>query len=102
MNQRAEELKARTKRFALDVCQLLKRLPYAEPGPTARRQLAKFATSIAVNYRATCRSRRGAEFIAKIGCVAEEADETQFWLEFAADSKMLEGPDLVRLRQESR
>ena len=82
MSEAAERLKERTMRFALDVCEMIKHLPHAEPGPTARRQLAKAATSVAFNYRASCRARSHAEFTAKIGLVAEEADESQGWLEF--------------------
>src|SRR3954453_22548291 len=69
-------------RFALDVCALIKLLPASEPGQTVRRQLAKSSTSVAFNYRASCRARSHTEFTAKIDLVAEEADETQGWLEF--------------------
>lgn len=81
MSSQAEELKTRTMRFALDICRFIKRLPVDEPGPTAKRQLAKAATSVALNYRATCRARSHNEFTAKIGIVAEESDEVQGWLE---------------------
>jgi four helix bundle protein len=75
MGEQAELLKSRTMRFALDVCRLIKQLPYEEPGPTVRRQLAKASTSVAFNYRAACRGRSHAEYTAKIGLVAEESDE---------------------------
>jgi len=77
MSEQADLLKARTMRFALDVCALIKHLPHEEPGPTVKRQLAKSSTGLAFNYRASCRARSHAEFTAKIGLVAEEADETQ-------------------------
>ena len=75
-------MKQRTMQFALDVCGLIKDLPHSEPGPTVRRQLAKSATGVAFNYRASCRARSHTEFTARMGVVAEEADETQGWLEF--------------------
>ena len=64
-------------RFALDVCALIQALPPSEPGPIAKRQLAKAATSVAFNYLASCRARSHAEFTAKIGLVSEEADKSQ-------------------------
>ena len=101
MSEAAERLKERTMRFALDVCELIKSLPQAEPGPTVRRQLAKAATSVAFNYRASCRARSHAEFTAKIGLVAEEADEAQGWLEFIETAKLIISDDLTRLVGES-
>ena len=101
MSEAAERLKERTMRFALDVCALIKSLPQAEPGPTVRRQLAKAATSVAFNYRASCRARSHAEFTAKIGLVAEEADEAQGWLEFIQTAKLIISAELTRLVGES-
>lgn len=88
-------------RFALDVCGLLKQLPHEEPGPTVRRQLAKSSTSVAFNYRASCRARSHAEFTAKIGLVAEEADETQGWLEFIEAGNLITSPEVPRLLTEA-
>ena len=102
MGEAAEYLKRRTMRFALDVCELIKLLPSFEPGPTVCRQLAKSATSVAFNYRASCRARSHGEFTAKIGIVAEEADETQGWLEFMEAAALVKSPDLPRLLGESR
>ena len=76
VSEEAERLKERTKRFALDVLELIKLLPASEPGPTIRRQLTKAATSVPMNYRAACRARSHAEFTARISVVAEEADES--------------------------
>jgi four helix bundle protein len=102
MSELSEQLKARTMRFALDVCRLLKDLGSIEPGPTVRRQLASSATSMAFNYRASCRARSHDEFTAKMGTVAEEADETQAWLEFIEAGELAASPDLPRLLGESR
>jgi four helix bundle protein len=57
---------------------------------------------VAFNYRASCRARSHAEFTAKIGLVAEEADETQGWLEFIEAAKLIVSSDLPRLIGESR
>jgi four helix bundle protein len=75
------ELKARTKDFALRVIRLVDALPNTVKGRAIANQIMRSATSIAANYRAACRARSRAEFIAKIGVVEEEADETAFWLE---------------------
>jgi len=102
MSEEAEALKGRTMRFALDVCALIRGLSWEEPGPTVRRQLAKSATSMAFNYRASCRARSHAEFTAKIGVVAEESDESLGWLEFIDAAKLLTSGKLPGLIQESR
>jgi four helix bundle protein len=101
MGEIAEQLKAKTKRFALDVCSPIKHLPHAEPGQTVRRQLAKSATSVAFNYRASCRARSHAEYTAKIGVVAEEADESLRWLEFIEAARLLASTELERLIAEA-
>ena len=102
MSEEAERLKARTMRFALAVCGLLKELPRDEPGPTVRRQLAKSSTSVAFNFRAACRGRSHAEYTAKIGLVSEESDETLGWLEFIEAGKLIPKPlsDLVHEAKE--
>jgi four helix bundle protein len=101
VSEQAERLKERTMRFALDCCALIKHLPTSEPGQTIRRQLAKSATSVAFNYRASCRARTHTEFTAKIGLVAEEADESQGWLEFIDAAKLLATPEVARLFREA-
>ena len=81
MNPRQEALKARTKRFALDVLDLVETLPRQGPAVRIGWQLVDAATSVGANYRAACRARSDAEFAAKIGQVLEESDESLFWLE---------------------
>ena len=101
MSEQSEALKRRTMRFALDVCKLLKQLPWDEPEPTVKRQLARSSTGVAFNYRAACRGRSHDEFTAKIGVVAEEADESQGWLEFIVDAKLIASKEVGRLFQEA-
>src|SRR5258706_10078559 len=101
MSEAAEQMKARTMRFALDVCGLIKQLPREEPGPTVRRQLAKSATGVAFNSRVSCRARSHKEFTAKTGVVAEEADESQGWLEFIHAARLIDSGELTRLMAES-
>ena len=101
MSEQSELLKDRTMRFALDVCALLKKLPAFEPGPTVRRQLARSSTGLAFNYRATCRARSHTEFTSKMGVAAEEADESQGWLDFIQAAKLIASPEVTRLVNES-
>src|SRR5262249_51781906 len=83
------DLKARTKQFALCVMKLLDALPRTFEGRTIANQIIGSATSVAANYWAACRARSCAEFVAKIGVVEEEADESSFWLELIVDSDLL-------------
>ena len=65
------------------------------------RQLGRSGTSVGANYRAACRSRSKAEFIAKLGTVEEEADECGFWLDLINERKLLPHAKLVALLQEA-
>ena len=81
MESKQEELRARTKKFALRVIRLFKNLPRSSEAQILGRQLLRSGTSVGANYRAVGRARSAAEFSAKIGIVLEEADESVFWLE---------------------
>ena len=83
------ELKNRTKQFALRILKLVGALPNTIEGRAIANQLVRSGTSVAANYRATCRARSKAEFVAKIGVVLEEADETLLWLELIHEAKLL-------------
>jgi four helix bundle protein len=79
-NPRADELRRRTERFAVEVVAFSRTLPDTIESRRIRQQLTDAATSVAANCRAACRARSRAEFISKIGTVLEEADESEFWL----------------------
>ena len=85
----AEDLKKRTKLFALRILKLAAALPNTVEGRTIRGQLVRAGTSVGANYRAACRGRSRAEFISKIGTVAEESDESAFWLEIIIEGAFL-------------
>ena len=85
----ATELKQRTKQFALRVMKLVDALPTTRSGNAIGNQLVRSGTSVGANYRASCRARSKAEFIAKIGVVEEEADESGFWMELIVDGGLL-------------
>jgi four helix bundle protein len=76
-------------------------LPRTTSGRAIGNQLVRSGTSIGANYRAACRSRSRAEFAAKLGVVAEEADETVYWLELIRDGELLPANKLRELLQEA-
>jgi len=84
------ELKERTKQFALRVIKLVDAMPRTAAGRALGNQLIRSGTSIGANYRAACRGRSRAEFLAKIGVVVEEADECMFWLELIMDGELMQ------------
>jgi four helix bundle protein len=83
---RHKELKDRTKAFALRVIKMSDALPRTRAANVITNQILRSATSMAANYRAAGRARSMAEFVAKMGVVVEEADETVLWLELLMDS----------------
>jgi four helix bundle protein len=89
------DLIERTKQFALRVIKLVGALPRTIEGKAIASQLMRSGTSVAANYRAACRARSKAEFIAKLGTVEEEADESAFWLDLIIDAGLLSG-DKIR------
>jgi four helix bundle protein len=76
-------------------------LPYKPDAQVLGKQLLRCATGVAANYRAACRSRSKAEWIAKIGIVVEEADESVFWLEMLSDCEIVPVEKLKLLLQEA-
>lgn len=82
-------LKKRTKQFALRMMRLVDALPNTTAGRAIGNQIIRSGTSVGANYRAACRGRSKAEFIAKLGVVVEEADECCFWLELIVDGESL-------------
>ena len=98
---RATELKGRTKHFAVRVVKLFRSLPRTDEARVIGRQVLRSGTSVAANYRAVCRARSKAEFIAKIGVVVEEADETVFWLELLVETGIVPQARMVDLLAEA-
>jgi four helix bundle protein len=86
VNTQPEQLRGRTKTFALRVIRLFRSLPFKPDAQVLGKQLLRCGTSVAANYRSVCRSRSKAEFVARIGIVVEEADEAVLWLELLTES----------------
>ena len=96
-----DELKQRTKSFALRVIKLFQSLPEASEAQIIGKQMLRSSTSIAANYRAACRARSNAEFHSKLCIVVEEADETMFWLELLWEAGIVKHELLKYLYQEN-
>lgn len=97
----SEELKKRTKQFALDVIMLVGMFPKNKTGDIIGKQLLKSATSVGANYRSACRAQSRAHFISKISIVEEEADESLYWLELAKESGLISQKDVSNLIKEA-
>ena len=100
MSTGPEELRDRTKSFAIRIVRLYRSLPRTADSQVVGKQLLLCGTSVAANYRPACRGRFRAEWIAKIGLVVEEADETVFWLELLAESGIVKPEKLSDLLAE--
>ena len=95
------DLKRRTKAFALRILKLVDTLPKTTAGRALASQIVRSGTSVAANYRAACRARSTADFIAKMGIVEEEADETLFWLELLEESELVTAAKLTAIKEEA-
>jgi four helix bundle protein len=95
------DLKQRTKKFALRAMKLVDALPHTSAGRAVGTQLVRCASSVGANYRAALRSRSRAEFIAKLGIVEEEADESGYWLELVIDGALLKRSLVEPLQKEA-
>jgi four helix bundle protein len=101
LKMNAQDLKDRTKQFALRVMHLVDALPDTPKGRAIAGQLGRSGMSVAANYRGACRGRSHAQFISKIGVVEEEADETVLWLELIVDDKLLPEKKIAPLLKEA-
>ena len=100
MKSKPEELRDRTKRFAILVVKFFQTLPRTDEARILGKQLLRCATSVTANYRAVGRARSRAEFNSKIGIVVEEADESVFWLEMLAETDIVSREKVESLLQE--
>ena len=94
------EFKTRTKAYALRIINVVDALPSETVSRTLGGQLLRAGTSVAYNYRAAVRGKSRADFIAKMGIVEEECDESLFWMELLVDSKRVDASRLSELMKE--
>ena len=101
VNPRAEALKRRTFDFGLRIIRYCRTLRTTWEGRELSDQLFRAGTRTGANYRSACRARSHADFIAKLGFVVEEADETVYWLELIAAAEIDSSQELIWLLGES-
>lgn len=97
----ADDMKERTRAFALRVIRLAESLPNTPTAKMVRNQMLRCGTSVGANYRAACRARSRADFVFKMGIVKEEADETMYWIQLLIDAELIRRERVVDLLQES-
>ena len=95
------ELRERTKRFAIEIIRFSSSLPRTDERRLIKRQIVRAGTAVGANYRAVCRSRSRRDFIAKLGVVIEETDETSYWLEILVDAELVRASAAQALRSEA-
>jgi len=101
MGMSQDTLKGRTKDFAKQIIVLCRLLPHTREGKLIGDQIFRSGTSVGANYRAACRARSRAEFIAKLGIVLEETDETLYWLEILMENQIIKPDFIITLMRES-
>ena len=101
VNEITEALRQRARRFAVRLVKFLRQLPRDPVTAEIVRQRASSGPAISANYRAACRGRSRREYIAKLGTVVEEADETEHWLLVLIESEIASGSELEYLYDEA-
>ncbi|HOO51759.1 MAG TPA: four helix bundle protein [Alphaproteobacteria bacterium] len=94
------DLRQRTKKFALEIIKISDLLPENKKGRTIGNQIIRSGTSVGANYRSACRARSQSDFISKIGIVEEECDETGYWLELIIESDLIEKEKIIPILNE--
>lgn len=97
----ADDLQARTRTFAVEIVKFCRTIKTRPETQRIKTQLISSSTSIGANYRAARRARSHAEFTAKIGVVAEEADESEYWLSLILDLSLGSQETTETLHRES-
>lgn len=99
--QERQDLRGRTKRYAVDIIRLYTSLPKREEARVIGRQMLRSGTSVGANYREAYRARSDAEFVSKVGICLQELDETGYWLELLEDAGIIPAQTLLRLKDET-
>jgi len=97
----ADEFKNRTKAFAIRVIRQVEALPKNQTAKVIGNQLLRCGTSVGANYRAACRAKSPADFVAKMGIVEEECDESIYWMELIVEAGLMDEKRLIDLKNEA-
>jgi four helix bundle protein len=98
---KSEEMKARTRAFALRIIRLAESLPNTPTANVIRNQMLRCGPSVGANYRAACRAKSKPDFVSKMGTVEEEADETIYWMELLIDAEIVKPARIADLLDEA-
>jgi len=101
MNDERQDLRERTKNFALRIIKLYCALDDGTLAQVLGKQVLRSGTSVGANYREAYRSRSKAEFISKVGDCLKELEETAYWLELLVDGKVVSQVKLAPLLDET-
>jgi four helix bundle protein len=96
-----EDLKARTRAFALGIIRLAEGLPDTPTAKVVRNQMLRCGSSVGANYRAACRAKSKPDFVSKMGTVEEETDETIYWMELLIDAEIVKRTRIADLLDEA-
>jgi four helix bundle protein len=96
-----DDFRTRTFRFGIRVVRLVQTLSKAEVARVIGNQLLRSGTAVGANYRAAARARSRADFIAKMGIVEEECDETLYWIDMLIELELVSGTSCKELRAEA-
>jgi len=99
--KKEEDLKTRTRRFALSVIQLYVLIPKTTEGQVLGKQVLRSGTSVGAHYRESVRAKSDADFIHKIEGALQELEETAYWLELLGDAAILPPNDIRPLYEEA-
>ncbi len=102
MNEKPQDLKVRTKIFALRIIRLFTKLPKQTVAQVLGKQVLRSETSVGANYREAWRARSKNEFISKVGDSLKEIEETEYWLELLLDSGCVQEAKMAALLDETR
>jgi four helix bundle protein len=95
-----DEMKARTKAYAIRVVGVCRALPNNWVAQTLGKQLLRSGISVGANYRAVCRAKSNADFVNKLRVVEEECDESLFWMELLVENNLVSAKRLTQLMDE--
>jgi four helix bundle protein len=96
-----EDLRARTKEFALRIIRMFAALPKSEVARVLGRQALRSGTAVGANYREAYRARSRAEFVSKLGDCLKELEESAYWLELLVESACVSAPKMAALQNEA-
>jgi four helix bundle protein len=103
MNEKPQDLKTRTRQFALRVIRMYSKLPKNNAvAQVLGKQVLRSGTSVGANYCEASRGRSRAEFISKTGDCLKEIVETEYWLTLLVDSGCVAQARMSGLLDETR